>query len=245
MSDLLEPAGQRTDRRLERQRSADDPNAITVRDVTRRFGDTVVLDGVSFDVAPGSFTAVTGPSGSGKTTLLHLLAALDHPDSGTIRVNGIDVVHLHQLTRYRRREIGLVFQLHNLVPRLTAEQNVAMALFDTGLGARQRKARAVDLLEQVGLANRVGAKPPTMSGGERQRVAVARALANGPRVILADEPTGSLDDDSAGSVLDLFEALRADEGVTVLAVSHDPRLNARADRLLRLADGRIAPVGGS
>lgn len=215
---------------------------IVVRDLVRRFGDTAVLDGASMTVALGEFVGVTGPSGAGKSTLLHLIAALDKPDAGTIQVAGVDVVHLHALTRYRRTEIGLVFQLHNLVPRLTARQNVAMALFGTHLGRRERRARAAELLDQVGLAHKAEARPPTMSGGERQRVAIARALANRPPVLLADEPTGSLDDDSAASILDLFTALRDNTGVSLLMVSHDPRLNARADRLLRLADGQIGPV---
>ena len=213
---------------------------VTVRDLVRTFGNDRVIDGVSFDIKAGEFVAISGPSGSGKTTLLHLLAALDRPDTGTIRVAGHDLVHLHRLTEYRRNQIGLVFQLHNLIPRLTSRQNVAIAMFGTGLGHRER--RAEELLATVGLAHRVGSKPPTMSGGERQRVAVARALANEPALLLADEPTGSLDDDSAALVLDLFDDLRARTGLTLLAASHDPRLNERSDRLLRLADGHIASV---
>jgi ABC-type lipoprotein export system ATPase subunit len=215
---------------------------IVVQDLVRRFGDTAVLDGVSMSVAPGEMVGITGPSGAGKSTLLHLIAALDRPDAGTIKVAGVDVVHLHTLTRYRRTEIGLVFQLHNLVPRLTARQNVAMALFGTHLGRRERRARADELLGQVGLTAKADARPPTMSGGERQRVAIARALANRPPVLLADEPTGSLDDESATSILDLFTALQDHTGVTLLMVSHDPRLNSRADRLLRLAGGHLHPV---
>ncbi len=212
---------------------------VTVRDLVRNFGDTRVIDGVSLDIKTGEFVVISGPSGSGKTTLLHLLAALDRPDAGTIRVAGHDLGHLHGLTEYRRNQIGLVFQLHNLIPRLTARQNVSIALFGTGLGQRERARRANELLATVGLDNRADSMPPTMSGGERQRVAVARALANQPALLLADEPTGSLDDDSAALVLDLFDDLRTRMGLTMLAASHDPRLNARADRLLRLADGHI------
>jgi putative ABC transport system ATP-binding protein len=215
---------------------------VTVRDLVRTFGNDRVIDGVSFDIKAGEFVAISGPSGSGKTTLLHLLAALDRPHTGTIRVAGHDLVHLHRLTEYRRNQIGLVFQLHNLIPRLTSRQNVAIAMFGTGLGHRERARRAEELLATVGLAHRAGSKPPTMSGGERQRVAVARALANEPALLLADEPTGSLDDDSAALVLDLFDDLRARTGLTLLAASHDPRLNERSDRLLRLADGHIASV---
>ena len=225
--------------------AADHDPIIVVRDLVRRFGDTAVLDGASMTVASGEIVGVTGASGAGKSTLLHLIAALDRPDAGSIQVAGVDVVRLHALTRYRRTQIGLVFQLHNLVPRLTARQNVAMALFGTDLGRRERRDRAAELLDQVGLANKADARPPTMSGGERQRVAIARALANRPPVLLADEPTGSLDDDSAASILDLFTGLRDDTGVTLLMVSHDPRLNARADRLLRLVDGQLEPVGSA
>ena len=214
-------------------------SAIVVRDLVRRFGPTTILDHVSFDVAVGEFVALIGPSGSGKTTLMHLIAALDSPDAGSIRVNGLDVVHLHRLTLYRRHEIGIVFQLHNLIPRLTAQQNVEIALFGSGLARRARRARAADLLEQVGLSPQADACSPTMSGGERQRVAIARALANRPRLVLADEPTTSLDDDAASVILDLFASLRSAGDVTILAVSHDPRLNERADRVLVLADGRL------
>jgi len=214
---------------------------IVVRDVVRRFGDTAVLDGVSLEIAAGEFVTVNGPSGSGKSTLLHLVAALDRPDEGSITVRGIDVTNLGRLTRYRRSTIGLVFQLHNLIPRLTAEENVAMALFGTGLRRAERVRRVAELLDQVGLAHRAHSRPPTMSGGERQRVAIARALANRPPVLLADEPTGSLDDDSAESVLDLFGSLRGSSDLTILAVSHDPRLNERADRSLVLAGGHVVP----
>ena len=216
--------------------------AIVVRDLVKTYGETTVLDGVSLDVAPGEFVAVTGRNGTGKSTLLHLLAALDRPDSGSIRVRGIDLGHLHALTRYRRSEIGLVFQLHNLIPRLTAVQNVSIALFDTGLRRKERHSRAIELLEQVGLAHHANSRPPTMSGGERQRVAVARALANRPAVLLADEPTGSLDDASADQVLELFLDLRRTTGTTVLAVTHDVRLSERADRLVDLSEGRLSAV---
>lgn len=220
------------------QRQEQEP-LVVVRDLVRTYGDTTVLDGVSFEVAAGEFVTISGPSGSGKTTLLHLLAALEHPDAGTIRIAGLDVAHIHRLTSYRREEIGLVFQLHNLIPRLTARQNVAVAMFGTGRGRRDRASRAEELLATVGLEDRVDAKPPKLSGGERQRVAVARALANEPKLLLADEPTGSLDDESAALVLDVFDDLRSRSGLTMLAASHDPRLNERSDRLLRLADGHM------
>jgi putative ABC transport system ATP-binding protein len=213
--------------------------AIEVRGVVKRFGDRTVLDGLDLRVEAGAFVAVSGHSGAGKSTLLQLLAAVDRPDAGTISVRGVDVTHLHQLTRYRRRDIGLIFQLHNLVPRLDAAQNVEIAMFGTGLRRRERRARALDLLDAVGLADRASARPPNLSGGERQRVAIARALANRPPVLLADEPTGSLDDESADQVLDVLSERCRDDGVTILAVTHDPRLDERATGHVRLERGRI------
>ena len=214
---------------------------VEVQGLERSFGSRRVLHDVAFEVAGGEFVTIVGPSGSGKTTLLHLLAGLDRADGGRIIVAGTDVAHHRRLTRYRRDVIGLVFQLHNLIPRLTAAQNVALAMFGTNLGHRERARRADELLKLVGLENRTDSTPPNMSGGERQRVAVARALANRPKLLLADEPTGSLDDDSAKVVLDVFDRLREESGLTMVAVSHDVRLNVRADRLLRLADGSVSP----
>ncbi|MCU1453268.1 MAG: transporter ATP-binding protein [Acidimicrobiales bacterium] len=242
MSDRMPAILRRSEPRRARRHVEGAGAAVSVRGLTKCFGETAVLDGVDLDLAPGEFAVVTGPSGSGKSTLMHLLAALDHADAGTIVVNGVDVTRLHQPTRYRRFDIGLVFQLHNLVPRLTAEQNVMMAMFGTHLARTERRARARHLLDEVGLGHRWDHKPPTMSGGERQRVAIARAIANRPPVLLADEPTGSLDDDSAAGVVELFARLQSEAGVTVLAVSHDPRFNVGADRVLRLAQGRVTPL---
>jgi ABC-type lipoprotein export system ATPase subunit len=216
-------------------------NAIEVRDVTKRFGSTVALDHVTFDVPTGEFTVVVGPSGSGKSTLLQLIAALERPTSGEIVVNGHRLDrHARGLNHFRRLEVGLVFQLHNLIPRITARQNVELAMFGTHRRARERARRASELLDLVGLAGKERRKPPAMSGGERQRVAIARALANEPAVLLADEPTSGLDDVAAGQVIDVFARLRADRAVTVLAVSHDTRLNSRADRIIKLVEGRVS-----
>jgi ABC-type lipoprotein export system ATPase subunit len=221
-----------------------DDHAVVVSSVTKHFGPTTVLDGADLQVDRGEFVALTGPSGAGKSTLLHLLAALDSQDAGTIVVDGRPVGR--HLTRnssgFRRDDVGMIFQLHNLIPRLTARQNIEMAMFGSRLSRRERIARADELLEAVGLGGLGGASPPTMSGGERQRVAIARGLANRPPVILADEPTGNLDDDSAAIVLSLLRHLADDEGVAVLAVSHDARLNRVADRLVRLDKGRITNV---
>jgi len=216
--------------------------AIECHDVVKRFGRRTVLDGIDLEVQSGEFVSLAGASGIGKSTLLQLIAALDVPDSGRIVVNGYEVGHHQGESRFRRETVGLVFQFHNLVPRLTTRQNVELALFGTGLSRRERSARADDLLAQVGLADWSSSLPATMSGGERQRVAIARALANHPSVLLADEPTGSLDDESADIALAVLRRLVDDDGIAVLAVSHDERLQAVADRGLLLRDAKVVAV---
>ncbi len=220
--------------------------ALELTDVVKSYGGGrgVVLDGVSLTVGPGEFVVMVGPSGGGKSTALHLIAALDRPNSGTIRVYGRDLAHGRHLDRYRRQEIGLVFQLHNLLPHLDARQNVEIVMLGTRTHRGTRRARAVALLDQVGLRSQARVRPPELSGGERQRIAVARAFANHPRLVLADEPTGSLDEESGTAVISMLRSC-CEEGGAVLAVSHDPRLTAAADRVVRLADGRIHPVGGA
>jgi putative ABC transport system ATP-binding protein len=198
----------------------------------------LALDHVDLDVRPGEFVVLTGPSGAGKSTLIHLIGALERPDSGSIVVGDRDVTG-HAVTRYRREDVGLIFQLHNLIPRLSTLQNVEIAMFDTGASSRERQGRATELLEVMGLGHRLDAKPPTLSGGERQRVAIARALANRPGLVLADEPTGSLDDRAVESVVELFEQLRNAEGVTILGVSHDPRMIRIASRLVEIEHGQV------
>jgi putative ABC transport system ATP-binding protein len=212
---------------------------ITVRNLTKRYGHTDVLTGVDLTIARGEFAVLVGPSGSGKSTVLHLLAALEPADSGELTVDGRRIGHhVGHLNRFRREEVGIIFQLHNLIPRLTARENIEAAMFGTHRSRRRRRERADELLAGLDLLEQAEDHPATMSGGERQRVAVARALANEPAVLLADEPTGSLDDLSADLVLDLL-ARRAADGTTILAVSHDDRLNRRADRLIELVDGRV------
>ena len=203
-------------------------------------GLITALNGLSLRVERGESAAVTGPSGCGKSTMLHLIAALDRPTSGIIRVSGMDLAAQHDLPGYRRRHIGLVFQLHNLLPQLSAIQNVEVAMFGTGLTRRQRRDRARALLADVGLAGMQSRPPTKLSGGERQRVAIARALANEPGLLLADEPTGSLDERSVDLVLDMFARLRAERpGMTMLIVTHDIRVAGTADRIIWLRDGRV------
>lgn len=196
------------------------------------------LDGLDFGVARGEFVAVTGPSGCGKSTLLHLIAALDRPDAGELAVAGHDLVREQRLDHYRARHVGMVFQLHNLLPTLSAAENVQVPMFELGLDARARSLRAADLLGLVGLSGRARNRPAELSGGERQRVAVARALANAPSILLADEPTGSLDSRSGAALLDLLEEIRAEHETTLVLVTHDAAIATRAGRIVHMLDGR-------
>ena len=216
---------------------------VQLVDVHKSFdrGRVKALDGVSLTVGRGEIVAVTGASGAGKSTMLQLLAALDKPDSGTIVVNGMDLTRLRNPDHYRREQIGLVFQLHNLLPQLNARQNVELPMVGTH-PHRTRKVRAAQadaLLVAMQLAGKEHRRPPELSGGERQRVAVARALANSPALLLADEPTGSLDSASARAVIELFERIRRDRDVTIMMVTHDPRAAQAADRVITMSDGRI------
>jgi putative ABC transport system ATP-binding protein len=214
---------------------------IEVRQVEKSFdeGRIVALRSMDLSVERGEFVAIVGPSGCGKSTLLHLIAALDAPDAGTIRVSDHNLESERDLSHYRARHIGMVFQLHNLLPSLTALENVEVPMFELGAGRRERRERARQLLKLVSLSEREENRPPELSGGERQRVAIARALANDPPILLADEPTGSLDSEAGASVLDLLEALRRDRGLTILLVTHDNQVAARADRVVRMLDGAV------
>lgn len=215
--------------------------AIEAVDVHKSFDRGMVhaLDGLTLTVSAGEYVAITGPSGCGKSTLLHLLAALDRPDSGSLRVDGVDLTALDDADGYRRRQVGLVFQLHNLLPHLSALENVEIAMLGTDRGRHDQRSRAQELLASVDMAGLERRRPPQLSGGERQRVALARALANGPQILLADEPTGSLDADSVQRVLGLLRDLRARESITIVVVTHDPDVGAAADRIIHLRDGRV------
>jgi putative ABC transport system ATP-binding protein len=222
--------------------------AVSVAGVRKSFegGRIPALRDVTFEIAPGELVALTGASGSGKSTILNLIGALDTPDAGEITVDGADVARLASPSGYRAATVGFVFQAHNLLPTLTASENVQMAMF--GRRPRhEREARAEGLLQEVGLAGRADARPSVLSGGERQRVAIARALANEPRLLLADEPTGALDTVTGEQVLELLQALRQQYGMTILLVTNDDSVAAHADRTLRLRDGVIrdgAPRSG-
>jgi putative ABC transport system ATP-binding protein len=216
---------------------------ITVRDLVMRLpsggASLTILDGVSLEVAAGEVVAVTGPSGSGKSTLLGLLAGLDTPSAGSITVDGVEVTRLGEadLARFRRRTIGFVFQSYHLIPTLTAIENVAVPL--ELAGSTQPLVTARRLLDEVGLAGRADHYPAQLSGGEQQRVAIARAVALAPPVLLADEPTGNLDSATGGQIIDVLLALNRQRGSTLVLVTHDPALAARAGRAIALRDGRL------
>jgi putative ABC transport system ATP-binding protein len=222
------------------------PPALRTRDLVKVFGsgETAVhaLDGVSLEVATGEMVAIMGPSGSGKSTLLHLLGALDTPTSGEISLAGerYDGLGDAGLTRLRRERIGFVFQFFNLLPALSAEENVLLPALIAGRRDDAVRERARALLERVGLAKRTEHLPSELSGGEQQRVSIARALLTEPRLVLADEPTGNLDSRSSAGVLDLMSDLNRSEGQTVVIVTHDPGAAAIAGRVVFLRDGVVA-----
>ena len=214
---------------------------VVVAHVSKSYeGGIAAVADVSLHVRPGEFLLITGPSGSGKSTLLNLIGSLDRPDAGSIVVDGISVPDLANPTDYRRHVVGFIFQLHHLLPQLTARMNVEVPLIATGVHRTARHRLALDLLGEVGMAKRAEHTPAQLSGGERQCVAVARALANDPRLVLADEPTGALDSAGARRVMDLLAKIRETRGATLITVSHDPEMGARADHVVRLVDGRVA-----
>jgi ABC-type lipoprotein export system ATPase subunit len=216
---------------------------VDVEGVSRRFGSLEALRDVTLSVAPGELVAITGRSGSGKSTLLNLIGGLDQPTSGRILLDGAAIADGMGIERARRELVGFVFQQHLLLSELTARLNVEVPLIGAGVGAAERRERALALLDEVGLADRAEHRPSMLSGGERQRVAVARALANSPRLLLADEPTGALDTASSKRVVDLLTGARARHGMTVVIVTYDATVYAQADRIVSLLDGSIVAEG--
>lgn len=199
------------------------------------------LNGVDLEILPNEYVALMGPSGSGKSTLMNLLGCLDTPTSGHYYLQGRDIAGLHDddLAAIRNKQIGFVFQTFNLLPRLTAQENVALPLVYAGISQTQRMERAASVLSSVGLGERMKHKPNELSGGQRQRVAIARALINNPAIILADEPTGNLDSKTSFEIMDLFDILYQ-QGNTIILVTHEPDIADRAERIVKLIDGRIA-----
>ena len=214
---------------------------IELENITRSFGSLQVLKGISLKVERGEVISITGPSGAGKTTLLQIMGSLDKPDGGRVLYDGQDITRINEkkLSAFRNKHIGFVFQFHQLLPEFTALENITIPMLISGCNMRQANARAKELLELLGLADRADHKPAELSGGEKQRIAVARALANQPDVILADEPSGSLDTKNKEELHKLFFSLRDQLGQTFVIVTHDESLAAMTDRTIHLLDGAI------
>lgn len=214
---------------------------MQVSGVSRRFGELTVLKSISMSVFKGEVVTITGPSGAGKSTLLHILGTLDRPSEGEVRVGGELVNQLSdaRLSAFRNKHIGFVFQFHHLLPEFTSLENVCIPAFIAGEARDKAQRRAVELLEKLGLGQRLNHKPSELSGGEQQRVAVARALINNPDVVLADEPSGNLDTNAANQLHQLFFNLRSSMQQTFVIVTHNPDLAAQADRTIHLTDGRV------
>ena len=223
------------------------PVSIQTEALTRTYRrgseDVHALLGVTLEIAPSAFAVVLGPSGSGKSTLLNILGGIDRPTRGQVSVDGLDLQGLseHQLDRYRRDRVGFVFQFNNLLPNLSAEENVALPLIAQGGGWAAARDRARMQLIALGLSRRLRHRPAELSGGEQQRVALARAVVSRPALVLADEPTGDLDQESAEIVLDLMTSLNRELGATFVVATHNPRLVSRATQVIELADGKLAP----
>jgi ABC-type lipoprotein export system ATPase subunit len=215
---------------------------VETRQLTKIYGDgsaVRALDAVELVVRAGEFLAIVGPSGSGKSTLLNLLGALDRPTSGEVIINGMSLSQVRDLDHFRSQTVGFVFQMHNLIPTLTARENVEVPMYETKLSGAQRRARTQELLALVGLAQRMNYLPNQMSGGERQRVAIARALANRPAIVLADEPTGNLDSKNTAEIMSLLAELNRAQGMTLIAVTHNLEVARAVRRVISIRDGKI------
>lgn len=216
---------------------------IELTDITKSFGSLQVLRGISLNIDKGEVVSIVGPSGAGKTTLLQIMGTLDRPDGGQLTIDGTDVARLKErgLSAFRNRHIGFVFQFHQLLPEFTAQENVMIPALIAGIGRKEAQERAAQVLALLGLTSRAAHKPAELSGGEKQRVAVARALINRPAVVLADEPSGSLDTQNKMELHRLFFDLRDRLGQTFVIVTHDEELARLTDRTIHLKDGQICP----
>ncbi len=214
---------------------------ITLRNITKSFGTLQVLKGIDLDIEQGEIVSIVGPSGAGKTTLLQIMGTLDKPDTGTVEIDGTEVGRLSQtkLSQFRNQRIGFVFQFHQLLPEFTALENIMIPAFIGGMGKREARKHAEELLSFMNLIDRANHKPNELSGGEKQRVAVARALVNRPAVVMADEPSGSLDSQNKQELHQLFFDLRERLGQTFVIVTHDEQLANLTDRTIHMRDGVI------
>ena len=214
---------------------------IKLRNITKSFGTLQVLKGIDLDISQGEIVSIVGPSGAGKTTLLQIMGTLDKADTGSVEIDGVDTSSLSQkrLSRFRNQKIGIVFQFHQLLPEFTALENIMIPAFIGGMGKKEARARALELLAFMGLSERADHKPNELSGGEKQRVAVARALVNNPAVVMADEPSGSLDSKNKEELHQLFFDLREKYGQTFVIVTHDEGLASLTDRTIHMRDGQI------
>ena len=225
---------------------------ILMRDIVKTYyigqpNELEILHGIDHTVQTGEFLSIVGESGSGKSTLMNVIGALDRPTSGTYELDGEEVDSLDDatLSRIRNKKIGFVFQSFNLIPRVSALENVEVPLLYAGVPSKERRARAMDLLTMVGMEDRADHQPNELSGGQNQRVAIARAMANDPAILLADEPTGALDSETSHLVMDLFHQLHEERGKTIVLITHSNELAAETERIVKLSDGRIVADSGS
>ena len=220
-------------------------NIVEIKNLVKSYenGNIKALNGIDLTIKEGEFVSIIGPSGSGKSTLLNMLGALDLPDSGLINVSGYDLTASKKLNEFRAQKIGFVFQLHNLIPNLSVVENIEIPMFTSKLSNSEMRTRALNLLDAVGLKDKAALKPSKLSGGERQRVAIARALANNPDIILADEPTGSLDSKTSNKILKQLIDLHKKENVTLIVVTHDMNVAKLADRIIEVLDGKLVNAG--
>jgi putative ABC transport system ATP-binding protein len=216
-------------------------NVVEIKNLIKRYdnGRIKALNGIDLEIREGEFVSIIGPSGSGKSTLLNMIGALDTADEGSIQVAGNDLTLNKDLSDFRSQKIGFIFQLHNLIPNLSVLENVTIPMYGNGYKSKQMTDRALKLLEYVKLQDKSARKPTELSGGERQRVAIARALANSPSIILADEPTGSLDSKNGHMILQRLKELHEQENVTLIMVTHDLKVASLADRTIEVLDGEI------
>ncbi len=220
----------------------DNENIIIIKDLKKRYDDgkTAALDGIDLRIKKGEFVSLMGPSGSGKTTLLNMIGALDRAEGGNITVAGHDLMEKKDFSSFRSKEIGFIFQFHNLIPNLTVSENVQIPMLETEVPHEKMVQRANKLLKSLNLENKIDQVPTKLSGGERQRVAIARALVNHPSIILADEPTGSLDSKTGDIILNILREIHQKENVTLLLVTHEPYVADMAERKIDLMDGKIS-----